>query len=70
MPALVVLGSLVTAAGIAGLGYCILAGFRIRKAGLPPAEITARLQKLLAVNLGSVATAALGLAILVAGLML
>ncbi len=70
MIALVVLGSLVTAAGIFGLGYCILAGFRIRKAGLPPQEIHARLQKLLAVNLGSVATAALGLAILVAGLML
>ncbi len=70
MIALVILGSLVTAAGLSGLGYCILAGFRIRKAGLPPPEIHARLQKLLAVNLGSVATAALGLAILVAGLML
>lgn len=70
MIALVVLGSIVTAAGILGLGYCIREGFRIRKAGLPPPEVHARLQKLVAVNLGSVATAALGLAILVAGLML
>ena len=39
-------------------------------AGLPPAEIHARLHRLLAINLGSVALAALGLAILLAGLML
>lgn len=68
--ALVIIGSIGVAAGIFGLGYCIREGFRVRKASLPPQEIHARLQKLVAVNLGSVAMAALGLAILVAGLML
>ena len=64
------IGLVVTFAGLSGLGYCIVQGLRIRRAGLPPAEIHARLHRLLAVNLGSVALAALGLAILVAGLML
>lgn len=63
------LGLTVTIAGLVGLGYCIVQGLRIRRAGLPPAEIHARLHRLLAVNLASVALAALGLAILVAGLM-
>jgi hypothetical protein len=64
------LGAIVTFAGLVGLGYCIVQGLRIRRAALPPAEIHARLHKLLAINLGSVALAGLGLAILVAGLML
>jgi hypothetical protein len=64
------LGLIVTLAGLFGLGYCIVQGLKIRRAGLPPAEIHARLHRLLAINLGSVALAALGLAILLAGLML
>ena len=69
MKTLVFLGALLTAAGLAGLVYCILQGFRIRRAGLPPEAIHARLHRLLAINLGSVALAALGLALLVAGLL-
>jgi hypothetical protein len=64
------LGLVLTFAGLAGLFYCIIKGLHIRRAGLPPSEIHARLHRLLAVNLGSVALAALGLALLVAGLML
>jgi hypothetical protein len=64
------LGLIVTLAGLCGLGYCILQGLKIRRASLPPAEIHARLHRLLAINLGSVALAALGLAIVLAGLML
>ena len=64
------LGLVMTFAGLGGLGYCIVQGLRIRRAGLPPAEIHARLHRLLAINLGSVALAALGLAVLLAGLML
>jgi hypothetical protein len=70
MQTLAPLGLIVTLAGLAGLGFCIVEGLRIRRARLPPAEIHARLHRLLAVNLGSVALAALGLAILLAGLML
>jgi hypothetical protein len=70
MPALASLGLLLALLGLGGLGWCIAQGFRIRRASLPPAEVHARLHRLLAVNLGSVALAALGLAILVAGLLL
>jgi hypothetical protein len=64
------LGAVITLAGLLGLGYCIIQGLRIRRAALPPAEIHARLHRLVAINLGSVALAGLGLAILVMGLML
>ena len=63
-------GVVLTAVGLAGLGWCIVQGLRIRRAGLPPAEIHARLHRLVAVNLGSVALAGLGLAAVVAGLLL
>lgn len=59
-----------TAAGLAGLGYCILRGFRVRGGGLAPEEARGELHRLIAVNLGSVALAALGLALVVAGLFL
>jgi hypothetical protein len=70
MPNLAFLGLLMALLGLGGLGWCIAQGLRIRRAGLPPAEIHARLHRLLAVNLGSVGLAALGLAILVVGLLL
>lgn len=70
MQSLVPLGIVITLAGLGGLGYCIAQGMRIRRANLPPQEIHARLHRLLAVNLGSVGLAALGLAILVMGLVL
>jgi hypothetical protein len=70
MQNLATLGAIITFAGLAGLGYCIVQGLRIRRAALPPAEIHARLHRLVAINLGSVALAGLGLAILVMGLML
>ena len=70
MHPLALLGLVLTIAGLAGLGYCILQGMRIRGAALPASEIHARLHRLIAVNLGSVALAALGLAVLLAGILL
>ncbi len=61
---------MLTLVGLGGLGWCIAQGLRIRRAALPPAEIHARLHRLIAINLGSVGLAALGLAVLVAGLLL
>lgn len=69
MRTLILLGVLLTIAGLAGLAWCIVQGLRIRRAGPPPEEIHARLHRLIALNLGSVALAALGLACLVAGLL-
>ena len=70
MPNIAFLGLLMALLGLGGLGWCIAQGLRIRRAGLHPAEIHARLHRLLAVNLGSVGLSALGLAILVVGLLL
>ena len=64
------LGLILTITGLAGLGYCVMQGIRIRGRNLPPEEIHARLHRLIAVNLGSVALSALGLAVLVFGILL
>lgn len=63
---LAILGAVLVAGGLVGLGYCIREGYRIRGAGLPSAEVNARLRRLVSVNLASVAGAALGLALLTA----
>ncbi len=70
MLALKVLGGVLIAAGLAGLAYCIREGIRMKRAPLPEDQIRARIQTLIAVNLASVATAALGLAALLAGFLL
>ncbi len=70
MIALAYIGVLMVVAGMAGLGYCIRAGIRIRTEKPAPEVARARLQKLVAVNLGSVAAAALGLGMVVMGLTL
>lgn len=70
MPTLASIGLLLALLGLGGLGWCIAQGFRIRRASLPAKEVHAQLHKLLAVNLGSVGVAAIGLAMLVAGLLL
>jgi hypothetical protein len=65
-----VLGVSMVAAGLGGLGYCVREGYAIRREK-PAAEVaTARLRKLVAVNLGSVCLAALGLGVVVVGLVL
>jgi hypothetical protein len=69
MKMLVLLGVLLTIAGLGGLAWCIVQGLRIRRAGLPPETIHARLHRLIALNLGSVALATLGLACLLVGLL-
>ena len=70
MQNLAFLGLGLTLAGLAGLLWCIIQGLRIRRAGLPPNEVHARLHRMIAINLGSVALAALGLAVICAGLLL
>jgi hypothetical protein len=66
---LTVAGAVLVLAGLGGLVHCIRQGHSIRGAGLPPEEIRARLHKLIAINLASVAGAAIGLALVVVGLL-
>ncbi len=65
-----ILGGLMVAAGLGGLGYCILTGIRASRAGLEPEAMQRTLKRLVPINLASVGTAALGLAVLLAGLLL
>lgn len=67
---LVILGALMVAAGLGGLAYCVRVGFAIRRDKPAPEIVRDRLQKLVAINLGSVALAALGLGVIVVGLVL
>jgi len=70
MTILIIAGAILVAAGLFGLGFCIRTGYAIKREKPDPDEVRARLNRLLAINLGSVGLAALGLAMLVAGLML
>ncbi len=70
MAVLVILGAVLVLLGLGGLGYCIRAGYAIRRERPPEEVARARLGRLVAVNLGSVGAASLGLALVVAGLML
>ncbi|TPE48287.1 hypothetical protein [Amaricoccus solimangrovi] len=70
MMLVVILGGIMVAAGLIGLGYCVRAGFRIRREKPAPDVAEARFRLLLVVNFASVGLAALGLGLLVVGLVL
>ena len=70
MEYLVIGGVVLTLAGIVGLIACIVIAMRARKAGLEDAELRARLQKVVALNLGALMLSALGLIAVVTGLFL
>ena len=63
-------GTVVTLAGLAALIWCILGVNRARKAGLPDAELRARLQRAVTLNLAALLLSALGLMMVVVGIIL
>lgn len=70
MTALIWGGATVTLAGLAGLIWCIVTVARARKAGLSDAELKARLQKMVALNLAALFLSATGLMMVVVGIFL
>lgn len=70
MAILVYLGVALTLAGLAGLVWCILRVRAARRAGLADAELRRRLQSVIALNLGALLLSALGLSMVVVGLLL
>jgi hypothetical protein len=70
MDILIWIGTGLTIVGLAGLAYCIIAALRARRAGLSDDDLRARLQGIVAVNLGAVGFSALGLMLVVAGIIL
>lgn len=63
-------GAALTLLGVATLGYCVFLTLRARKAGLDDIALRAELQRVVAINLAALGISALGLASVVAGIML
>ena len=70
MEILIYLGALVAVLGLAGLGWCIWLAFSAKRAKLPDDEMKARLQKIVALNMGAMGLSALGLMMVVIGIAL
>ncbi|NCM96097.1 MAG: hypothetical protein GW948_01935 [Rhodobacterales bacterium] len=70
MPFLIPIGAALSLAGVAGLIWCIVRAVQARRAGLADADLRARLQRLVAVNLGALGVSALGLMLVVIGILL
>lgn len=63
-------GAALTAAGLAGIVWCIVAVIAARRAGLDDAGMRARMQRVVAVNMGALAASMLGLMAVVIAIML
>jgi hypothetical protein len=70
MDYLVWIGTAVTLAGVAGLVLCIVQVRRARAAGLDDAAMRAALQRVVTLNLAALGASALGLGLVVAGILL
>ncbi|MYI70698.1 MAG: hypothetical protein F4103_18840 [Boseongicola sp. SB0673_bin_14] len=70
MENLVWIGAVVTLAGVAGLVWCIVAVQRARREGLDETAMKARLQKAVAMNTGALMMSAIGLMMVVVGILL
>jgi hypothetical protein len=68
MGVLIWIGSAMTLAGVAGIVWCIVAVQRARRAGLDDDALRARMQKVVAVNLGALGLSVLGLMAVILGL--
>ncbi|WBU56973.1 hypothetical protein [Paracoccus sediminicola] len=63
-------GAVMTICGIAGILWCIWAVQKARRAGLDEAGFRARMQRVVAVNMGALVASVMGLMAVVIGIML
>ena len=63
-------GAAVTLFGVAMLLWCVVSVLRARRAGLSDEALKARLQSIVALNLGALAISAIGLMLVIVGLFL
>lgn len=63
-------GTALTLLGLGLLIWCILRAMRLRRAGLPDAEMRAAMQRIVTLNLGALAASTLGLMAVVMGVFL
>ena len=67
---LVWIGAVLTLVGVAGLVWCIVIAMRAKNAGLDDDALKARLQKVVALNMGALFLSAIGLMCVVMGIFL
>lgn len=70
MTVLIWLGSLMSLSGVGGLMYCIMQVLRARKAKMSDDMMRARLQQIVQHNMIALGVSALGLMLVVAGIVL
>lgn len=70
MQLLIVIGAIVSLAGICGLIWCILMALKARKTSANDEELRVRLQKVVVVNMAALGLSALGLMMVVSGILL
>ncbi|MCX7289046.1 MAG: hypothetical protein NTW20_16260 [Rhodobacterales bacterium] len=70
MQTLIWVGAVMTLLGVAGLGYCVVRAIRAKGAGLEDNDLRAELQRVIAINLAALGVSALGLALVVTGILL
>lgn len=63
-------GAALSMIGILGLLWCVVLALQARKSGLPDDQMKARLQHIVALNLGALAISALGLMAVIMGIIL
>ncbi|MDE3029759.1 MAG: hypothetical protein KGH84_15325 [Paracoccaceae bacterium] len=68
MARLIWIGAAIVIIGIIGLLYCAIQAMRLRQAGLPDAELRAKLQRLVAYNFGALGVGVIGLMTVVLGI--
>lgn len=70
MAALIPTGAIITLFGVAGLLWCIMKVNKARKSGASDEELRATMQAVMAPNLGALFLSAIGLAMVVVGILL
>lgn len=70
MDNLIWIGALVSLVGIAGLIWCVLIALRAKREGLDENEMKSRLQRVVVINMGALFLSAIGLMMVVVGILL
>jgi hypothetical protein len=70
MQSLIWIGAALALLGVLGLGYCVARVLRARRSGLDDDALRAELRRVVTINLAAVGVSALGLMLVVAGIML
>ena len=67
---MIIAGVITTLLGLIGLTYCIIKAYKARKTGLQGTELANHLKSLVAINLASFFLSAIGLALVLVGILL